>query len=107
MLCVCVGDVMDVVFSVCIVRRGAVGARVWGVWVFRHADVVCLCLGAPLHSASRLPTSTGAVHRSVTLNCVFILVQLNRCVVCGSVLQRGIVVMSVLSSSILFKYECR
>ena len=41
MLCVCVGDV---VFSVCIVRRGAVGARVWGVSVFRHADVVCLCL---------------------------------------------------------------
>ena len=30
-VCVCVGDVMDVVFSVCIVRRGAVGARVWGV----------------------------------------------------------------------------
>ena len=30
MLCVCVGDVMDVVFFVCIVRRGAVGARVWG-----------------------------------------------------------------------------
>ena len=29
MLCVCV--VMDVVFSVCIVRRGAVGARVWEV----------------------------------------------------------------------------
>ena len=26
-----VGDVMDVVFSVCIVRRGALGARVWGV----------------------------------------------------------------------------
>ena len=24
-------DVMDVVFSVCIVRRGAVGARVWEV----------------------------------------------------------------------------
>ena len=44
MLCVCVGDVMDVVFSVCIVRRGAVGARVWGVCVFRHAAVVCLCL---------------------------------------------------------------
>ena len=40
MLCVCVGDVMDVVFSVCIVRRGAVGARVWGVGVFRHVDVV-------------------------------------------------------------------
>ena len=33
MLCVCVRDVMDVVFSVCIVsvRHGAVGARVWGV----------------------------------------------------------------------------
>ena len=29
--CVFVGDVMDVVFSVCIVRRGAVGARVCGV----------------------------------------------------------------------------
>ena len=29
MLCVCIGDVMDVVFSVCIVRRGAVGTRVW------------------------------------------------------------------------------
>ena len=25
MLCFCVGDVMDVMFSVCIVRRGAVG----------------------------------------------------------------------------------
>ena len=31
MLCVCVGDVMDVVFYVCIVRRVSVGARVWGV----------------------------------------------------------------------------
>ena len=32
MVCVCVGDMMDVVvFSVCIVRRGAVGARVWEV----------------------------------------------------------------------------
>ena len=28
MLYVCVVDVMDVVFSVCIVMRGAVGARV-------------------------------------------------------------------------------
>ena len=27
----CVGDVMDVVFSVSIVRRGAVGDRVWEV----------------------------------------------------------------------------
>ena len=31
MLCVCVGDAMDVVFSVCTVRRGAAGARAWGV----------------------------------------------------------------------------
>ena len=30
-VCVCVGDVMDAVFSVCIGRRGAVGACVWGV----------------------------------------------------------------------------
>ena len=29
--------------SICIVTRGAVGARVWEVCVF-HADVVCLCL---------------------------------------------------------------
>ena len=39
MLYVCVRDVMDVVFSVCIVRRGAVSAGVWGV--FRHSNVVC------------------------------------------------------------------
>ena len=31
MLYICVKDVMDVVFSVCIVRRAAVGARVWEV----------------------------------------------------------------------------
>ena len=31
MLYVCVGDVMDVVFSACIVSRGDVGARVWEV----------------------------------------------------------------------------
>ena len=40
---VCVKDVMDVVFSVGIVRRGAVCALVWEVLFFRHADVVCLC----------------------------------------------------------------
>ena len=28
MLCVCVADMMDVLFSVCIERRGAVGASV-------------------------------------------------------------------------------
>ena len=31
MLYVCVMGVMDVVFIVCIVTRGAVGARVWEV----------------------------------------------------------------------------
>ena len=31
MLCVFVGDAMDGVFSVCIVRHEAVGARVWEV----------------------------------------------------------------------------
>ena len=31
MFCVCVVDVIDVVFYVCIVRRRAVGARVWKV----------------------------------------------------------------------------
>ena len=31
MLCVCIGDVMDVVLSVCIVRGGAVGGGVWEV----------------------------------------------------------------------------
>ena len=43
MLCVCVGDVVDVVFSVCIVRRGAVGARVWGVLVMQMLYVCVLC----------------------------------------------------------------
>ena len=31
MLCVCIGDVMDVIVSVCIVRRGVTGARAWEV----------------------------------------------------------------------------
>ena len=57
MLYVCVSGVMDVVFSVCIVTRGAVGARVWGVWVFRHADVVCLCLVCILWQFSMLQSA--------------------------------------------------
>ena len=46
MLCVCVGDVMDVVFSVCIVRCGAVGARVYGeceCFVMQMLYVCVLC----------------------------------------------------------------
>ena len=54
MLCDCIGDVMDVVFSVCIVRCGAVSDRVWEVCVFRHADVVCLCLVCILWQFSML-----------------------------------------------------
>ena len=42
-VCLCRGCDGCCVF-VCIMRCGAVGARVWGVGVFRHADVVCLCL---------------------------------------------------------------
>ena len=42
--------VMDVVFSVCIVRRGAVGACVWGVWVFDmkmlYVCVLCASCGS-------------------------------------------------------------
>ena len=52
------------------------------------------------------PTSTGAVHESVTFSCVFMLVQLNKWVVCGSDLQMGHSVDGCSSSSILFKYKC-
>ena len=38
MLCVCVGDVMDVVLYVCIVKRGAIG---------------CLCMGSVSVSSCR------------------------------------------------------
>ena len=48
----------------------------------------------------------GAVHKSVTFRCMFMLVQLNNCVVCGSNLKRGHSGDRCLSSSILFKYEC-
>ena len=41
---------MDVVFSVCIVRRGAVGARIWEVCVFSHA-LCCICLCASCGSS--------------------------------------------------------
>ena len=47
----------------------------------------------------------GAVHKSVTCSCVFMLVQLNKCVVCGSGLQRGHSGDGCLTLSILFKYE--
>ena len=39
MMCVSVGDEMDVVFSVCNVRRGALSARVWEV-----SGLSCRCM---------------------------------------------------------------
>ena len=63
--------------------------------------------GGPLYSTNRCPTSMGAVHKYVTFRCVFMLVQ-NKCVVaCGFDLQRGHSGDGCLSSSVLFKYECR
>ena len=41
MLYVCVRGVMDVVFSVCIVTRGAVGARIWEVMQRLYVCVFC------------------------------------------------------------------
>ena len=76
--------------------------------VFPHLTVIRTrwLTGAPLHSTSRCPTSTGAVHKSVTFSCVFMLVQLNKwVVVCGSDLQKKDSDDGCLSSSILFKYE--
>ena len=61
MLYVCVRGVMDVVLFVCILTCGAVGARVWEVSVFRHADVVCLCLVCILWQFSMLHSSLLAV----------------------------------------------
>ena len=46
MLYVCVGDVMDVVFSVCIVRRGAVGARVCFVMQMSYVCILCASCGS-------------------------------------------------------------
>ena len=49
MWCVCVGDVMDVL-SVCIVRRGAVGVRVWECECFvmqiLYVCVLCASCGS-------------------------------------------------------------
>ena len=85
MLCVCVGDVMDVVFSVCIVRRGAVGAHVWGVECFImqmvYVCVLCASCGSSqccvLHDlqfvnagrgCNRRPYRRG-IHQSRSHNC--------------------------------------
>ena len=54
--------------------------------------------GGPLHSTTRRPTTTGAVHKSLTFRCVFMLVQLNKCVV--TLCKEGIVVMGVCLSCV-------
>ena len=57
MLCVCVGDVMDVVFSVCIVRRG---------WSCR-----CSCMGIVSVSSCRCCMCVSCVHPMAVLNAAF------------------------------------
>ena len=37
MLCVCVGRVMNVTFSICIVKHGAAGTRVWDVLIIVYS----------------------------------------------------------------------
>ena len=54
MLYVCVGDVMDVVFSVCIVRRGA-----------------CSCMGSVSVSSCRCCMFVSCVHPMAVLNAAF------------------------------------
>ena len=56
MLCVCVGDVMDVVFSVCIVRCGAVGGS---------------CMGSVSVSSCRCCMFVSCVHPVAVLNAAF------------------------------------
>ena len=54
----------------------------------------------------QIPTCTGAVHKSVTLSCGFMLVELNKCVVvCDSDFQGGIVVMGVCLRRFCIKNE--
>ena len=57
MLWVCVVDEMDVVISVCIVRRGAVDTGVWVGRVFCHAYVVCLCIVCIMWQLSMPPSA--------------------------------------------------
>ena len=61
MLYICVKGEMNVVFSACIVTRGAVGVRVWEVCVIRHVDAVCFCLVCILWWFSMLHSACLAV----------------------------------------------
>ena len=59
-----------------------------------------------VHSTGMFPTSTGAVHKTLTFSCAFMLVQVNNCVVvCSSDLQKWESGDGCWSSSILLKYE--
>ena len=69
------------------------------------ADGITPCKRNPGPLVDWWPTSTGAVHKSGTCSCVFMLLQLNKCVVCGSDLQTRHSGDGCLTSSILFKYE--
>ena len=60
---------------------------------------------SPLPFNQQVPTSTGAVYKPVIFSCVFMLVTLNKCVVCCSDLQREHSGDECLSSSILCRYE--
>ena len=64
MLCVCVRDVMHVVFSVCNVTRGAVGARLWKVLSVSSCGC-CICVSC--------------VHPVAVLNAAF-------CMTCSSLM---------------------
>ena len=62
MLCVCMGEVMEVVFSVCIVWHGAVGARECFVMQMLYVSVLCASCGSSqccvLHDMSLLMLET-------------------------------------------------
>ena len=53
MLYVCVRGVMDVVFSVCIVTRGAGGARVFAILLLNVMDLLSVIGGALLDRPSK------------------------------------------------------
>ena len=56
-------------FLVCIATRGAVGGRVWEVRVFRHEDVVCLCLVCIAWQFSMLHSRSVLFHLTFNVFC--------------------------------------
>ena len=77
MLCVWVVDVMDVVFSVCIVRRGAVGARFCFNIPQDPSRVLCgiiiiiPCIGSVSVSSCRCCMFVSCVYPVAVLNAAF------------------------------------